>query len=156
MGSRRLTRDGESTDAQPRSVVRPAAGGIRDRISAGSGLLFLCISALGLAADVFHWRIARAPGVVRPLPRRGIGGLAADASQGLEQPGPQHRVALETVSVSHTADGRHELRVPWNTGHVSDVPPARLGILAAEARRTHCLLDGRRIIQRKKLWLSVR
>src|SRR6202008_335480 len=156
MGSRTFTRNGESTDEKSGSVVRPPAGGIRNRISAGSGLLLLCISALGLAADVFHWRIARAPGLVRTLPRRGIGGLAADASQGLEQPGTGYRLSLETVSVPHAAYGGHELRVAWNTGHVSDVPAARLGILAAETRRTNCLLDDRRDNRRNQLRLPVR
>src|SRR5689334_10046617 len=156
MGCRRLAGDGESAEAPSWRAVRTAAGGVRDGLSAGGRLLFLRFSALGLAADVFHRWLAGAARDLRAHAGARVGGVAAHATQGLEQPWPRNRVALEAVRLPYAANGRNELRLSRHAGHVSDIPAARLGILSAKTCSANRILDGRRDRRRNKLWLSVR
>src|SRR5207237_8789299 len=153
MGRWRFAGNGESADGSSRNVIGIAPGGLCNRLSARRNLLLLRFPSLGMAADVLHRRTAGAAGAVRPLPRRRIRSLAAYASQGLEQSRPWHRVSLETVPLPDAADGGNELCLARYSGHVSDVPGARLGILAAEASRAHRALDGRCDTRRYQLRL---
>jgi hypothetical protein len=81
-------------------LVGIAAGGLCRRQSARHHLLFLFISALGLAAALFPGRTSRVAGFVRPFPREGIRSLAQEPRRKLERIGARHHIALEAVRVS--------------------------------------------------------
>ena len=156
MGSRRVAGDGKSADASSRRFVGSAAGRLRDRVPARCSLLLLRVSALWMASDVLHWRTAGAACALCTLSSSGVGSLAAHPPQRLEQPRSWHRIALEAFSLHHAAHGRNELRFARNAGHVSDISPAGLGVLAAEARGAHCILNGRSDNRGSQLRLPVR
>src|SRR6266404_577589 len=75
---------------------------------------------MGLAPDVFYRRPARFIGALRPLSRKGIGGLAKNAPRKLVGIGTGHRFKMAPFSLSHGADDDDELCLTWHPGHVSD------------------------------------
>ena len=62
----------------------------------------------------------------------------------LERTGPRHRVALETVPVSHAADDHDELRFPRHAGHVPDLPRTAVAFGPSQRSRDHRHFDDRR------------
>src|SRR5689334_6366203 len=75
---------------------------------------------MGLASNVFYRRPARFIGTFRPLPGKGIGGMAKNAPRELVGIGPGHRFKMAAFPLSHGTDDDDELCVTRHAGYVSD------------------------------------
>src|ERR1044071_1983882 len=113
---------GKSATALAWSFVRLFAGGLRGGLSVGGLLLFLCISKVGLAANVYHRGVAGFAGNFRALSCEGIRYLGKHAPRELARAGAGNHVKLEAVSLSHRVDDDDELCIAWDSGHVPDFP----------------------------------
>src|SRR5205807_2621142 len=100
----------------PRILFGAAPAGVRRRLSPRRPVLRGGVSALGVASDVLHRRVARAPRSVRALPGAGIRRVAADARGVLEHAGAIDRPADAAVLVPGAVDDDDELRLPWHPG----------------------------------------
>src|SRR5947199_28939 len=119
----------------------PASGRICHRISAGRGSLLLYLPALGLAGDVFHWRIACAALLIHTRQGERAGGMAS-APHRLAQLLAHDPEPLAAVPLSRPADDVHDWRLSRHTGHVSDLPQEAASFQrAVDLRDHHCLYD---------------
>src|SRR5207302_3991546 len=110
----------------------------------------------GVASDVLHRRVARAPRSVRALPGAGIRRVAADARGVLERAGAIDRPADAAVLVPGAVDDDDELRLPWHPGPLPHLSATGLGIHPRAASGTHGALDGRSARGRDCLRVRVR
>ncbi len=79
VGRGRLVGNGESAAEIEGRALRVAPGRVRCGISAGGHLLFLCVSAMGVAPVVLYRRATGAAGVIRSLQGQGIRSLEKNA-----------------------------------------------------------------------------
>src|SRR5882762_4545642 len=142
MGCRGFARDGKGATEIARRSLGFASGRICSRISARRDLLLRRFSALGLASDVFHWRIAGSIGDLRSFTSQGIGGLGKDTSRNLEPTGPGNCLTLAVVYLSRITDDDDELRFARHSGHVSDSVETSLAFQSSEGCGDHGLHDG--------------
>src|SRR5947207_3234533 len=152
MWCRSFAHDGKGATAIARRPVGSAAGRIRSRLSARGDLLLRRFSPLGVASDVFHWRIAGPAGDFRSFASQGIRGLGKDPPRNLETTGPVDSLALAAVHLSRITDDDDELRFARHSGHVSDFVETSLAFQSAESCRDHGLHDDWRNCRWNIVW----
>src|SRR5882672_9328603 len=156
MGGWCIAGDGEGAAALARHTLRFAAGGLRGRLPVGGLLLFHGVSALGLAADVFHRRRASPAGFVCSLWCQGIGSVAENKSRKLAWIGPGNCVELETLPLPDCTDDDDEFRLTRHARYVSDFSKGATWVFAAAGSHYCGHLQSRCTHRRYHFWLAVR
>src|SRR5919108_2185550 len=110
-----------------RRRFRIFARGLRSGISAGRRRVSVCLSALGMAAVVFCWRIAGVTHAVRPRKSERARSLASFAD-GLDELPPSDLWKFAALCLPRHSDGHGELYFARHTRHVPHVSatPARI------------------------------
>src|SRR2546425_9374413 len=139
MGCRRVAGDGKGSATMARRALWSAARRICRRLPVGRRLLFLRLSALGMAADVLYRRIAGITGHLRAPSCERIGSLEENTSRDLEPARSRDCFPLEIIHLSGAPDDDDELCLARNPGHVSDPAQTRLGVQSAKGGARHCV-----------------
>ena len=125
-----------------RCIVGVAPGRICGGVPARGPLLVGGTSALGLAADVFHWRLAGIAGDFRSFTCKRVRSVAKNSTRKLGPAWPRDRIALEVIYLYCALDDDDELCLARYSGHVSHAAQAGLALQSTESRSRHGAVDG--------------